>query len=751
MSKNNLNPFNKIDSVPGALECFQNFIFRTPVYSFNLLEKKYRLTLDIELLNDKLFQEAIYLASSDFYKESKWSSQEKILGTKDALKLRISLLKYFTRMAIRCTPFGLFAGCGVGEIGGNSNIVPVPTCKFKSSTRLDMDYLCALIKDIENLERIKRQLKFFPNTSIYSSGSGLRYTEYFYAKTKRKYNLTAVEGTDYLQKVLDEAKNGRTIDELAGLLVDEDIALEVAREYVGELVHNQLLVSELEPAVTGDELLGQTIKKLEKLVGTQELVVKLINIDEGLKTIDRKSVGRPVTCYQNIKEKLKQFQTKYNEKYLFQSDLFIKPETATLSIQIIEEVKKAIGALNRLTTKTENPLLKKFREEFYKKYEDEEVPLTVALDVETGIGFGNIDGQRGDLSPLLNGIPFYGNPVGSVDIKLNAVQSFLIKNYDEFLTNPDSEEIVITKKDLSAFPENWDDLPGTFSAMAEIIRTEESPDGPLVLLKQAGGSSAANLLGRFCYIDKQIEDFVKEITGTEQQLNPGKILAEIVHLPESRTGNILMRPTLRNYEIPYLANTSVDKNNVIPLTDLMVSAPQGRTIKLRSIKFNKEVLPRLTCAHNYSNNALPVYQFLCMMQTQELRGGVGFNWGPVLENKHFLPRVRYEHAVLSPATWNISADDTKQIPAITDSRFFEKASLFRKEKKIPDRALLVQGDNKMLIDFNCLLSVQMLFSEVKKRSFRLEEFLFDDEYPLVKRGEEFFTNQLIMCFYKNKQ
>jgi hypothetical protein len=210
MSKNKLNTSNKIDSVPGALECFQNFIFRTPVYSFNLLEKKYRLTLDIELLNDKLFQEAIYLASSEFFNESQWNNHKKIEGAKDALKLRISLLKYFTRMAIRCTPFGLFAGCGVGKIGGNSNIVPVPTCKFKSNTRLDMDYLCALIKDIENLEPVKRQLNFFPNTSIYSSGSDLRYTEYFYAKTKRKYNLTSVEGTDYLQKVLDEAKNGRT-------------------------------------------------------------------------------------------------------------------------------------------------------------------------------------------------------------------------------------------------------------------------------------------------------------------------------------------------------------------------------------------------------------------------------------------------------------------------------------------------------------------------------------------------------------
>lgn len=748
MSKDNFNPSNKIDSTSVALKYFQSFIIRLPVYPFCLLETKNRLTHETELLNDKLFHEAIYLASSELFNEVRWNSQEKRVVAKDVLKLRISLLKYLTRMTTRCTPFGLFAGCGVGKIGGESQIIPAQTSKFKSSTRLDMDYLCDLINDIENLKPVKSQLKFFPNTSIYHSGRNLRYTEYHYAKTKRKYNLTAVESTDYLQKVLEEAENGRTIDELTGLLADEDITFEEAREYIGELVQNQLLVSELEPSVTGGELLGKLIKKLEKLDGANELVATLKGIDESIEAIDWQTVGRDIACYEQVKEKISQFQTKYNEKYLFQSDLFIKTEIATLSLQIAEAAQNAVGALNRLTPKTENPLLKKFREEFYKKYEEEEVPLTVALDVETGIGFGNIDGQRGDLSPLLDGIHFYGNPANSIDVKLNAIQFFLIKKYDEYLANPYHGEINITEKELSVFPKNWDDLPDTFSAVTEIIRTEESPDGPLILLTHAGGSSAANLLGRFCYLDKEIWNFVKEITGTEQKLNQEKIVAEIVHLPESRTGNVLMRPTLRDYEIPYLANTSVDKNNVIPLTDLMVSAPQGRTIKLRSKKFNKEIIPRLTCAHNFSNNALPVYQFLCTIQAQGLRGGVGFNWGPVLENKPFLPRVRYVNAILLPATWNISVDDIKQIPKITDSLFFEKVSLLRKEKKIPDKALLLQGDNKLLIDFNHLLSVQMLFSVVKKKGFRLQEFLFDNEYPLVKRGEEVFTNQVILCFHK---
>ena len=721
------------------------FILRTPTFSLSKLKE---ISLEIlgNIAQNNAFREAIYLASRDL---SDQFEKENIDINKN-LQLKLSLLKYFARMCFRCTPFGLFAGCGIVGIGTDSKIELTKADKYKSCTRLDMNYLCVLIQDIANTEFIKNQAQYYPNTSLYESGKDLRYTEYHFFKAKRKYSLSQAEQTEYMQEVLQKASAGETIDRMANLLVDEDITIEDGREYINELIDSQILISELDPSITGDELLTQFIGKLAKFDGTEEIISSLKEIEASLQNIDNNPIGRPIALYESVKEQLKPFETNYDEKYLFQSDLFVATKQASVSETICNTAYQAIKAFNRLTPSHENPLLKKFREDFYKKYEDEEIPLLQALDVESGIGFGKIDEQRGDIAPLLDGLFFAGKQSVVQDIKITPVQRMLFKKFDDFLKDLGENEITITDKDLEPFPENWDDLPDTISAMIEVIRTEECPEGPLIVMRHAGGSSATNLLGRFCYLDQKIHDHVKHIAQKEQELNVDKILAEIVHLPESRIGNILMRPVLREYEIPYLANLSVG-SNVIPLADLMVSVPHGKYIKLWSKRLNKEVLPRLASAHNFSNNSLSVYHFLCAMQTQGLRSWIGFNWGPILESKPFLPRVRYENSIFSPAIWNIVPDDTKQVPKIADKHFHKRALEFKKKRNIPDKVLLIQGDNKLLIDFNHELSVQMLFSEVKKKPFRLEEFLFDDQYPLVKRDDEVFTNQVILSFYKDKK
>ncbi|WP_316931256.1 lantibiotic dehydratase [Chryseobacterium sp. P1-3] len=116
------------------------------------------------------------------------------------------------------------------------------------------------------------------------------------------------------------------------------------------------------------------------------------------------------------------------------------------------------------------------------------------------------------------------------------------------------------------------------------------------------------------------------MTKKEEKLNTDYILAEVIHLPEARIGNVIRRPTLRRYEIPFLAQSVLPEENQIPLEDLYISLLNDKII-LRSKKLNKEVKPYLTNSHNYSSNPLPAYHFLCDLHSQNIRSNLYFDWG----------------------------------------------------------------------------------------------------------------------------
>ena len=81
---------------------------------------------------------------------------------------------------------------------------------------------------------------------------------------------------------------------------------------------------------------------------------------------------------------------------------------------------------------------------------------------------------------------------------------------------------------------------------------------------------------------------------------------------------------------------------------------------LRSARLGKEVIPRLTSAHNFWRGSLGVYRFLCILQSQGVLGGMSWSWGP-LESAPFLPRVTCGRLVLARASWWMTQDEIKTL------------------------------------------------------------------------------------------
>lgn len=747
--KNSINPYNN----------FSTSILRSPLYplefSTTLLSKEN--TTDKELQNvcrKDVVKEAIFLASPDLYNElQKWLNNE-ISDIKKIERLKISLTKYLIRMSIRCTPFGLFAGCTVGKVGDKTNIKFSSQKKYFRHTRLDMNYLCALAQDLSKHPQIKDKILYFPNSSIYESDNQIRYVEYHYTeKSRRIHHIVAVDNSEYLQTILKASTRGAYKFDLAKLLVDDEITMDDANEFVDELISSQLLVSEIEPAITGNEFLEQIIDVLNKIEGVDEIKKSLLIIKEKIKSIDKSSIGTPVSKYYDIVDNIKPLGTEYELKFMFQTDMIKPAIDCTIENDIIKDVRKGIEIINMLTPSLSETNMSKFREAFYERYEETEVPLLQALDIESGIGYlQNNAAIAGDINPLVDDILLPRNVIQN-NIRWDNIQSFLLRKYNEAIIK-NKYETEITEndlKELSVNGINWDDLPLTFSTMIQIVE-DKTPerDKYKIYINSVGNPSATNLLGRFGHADKEINKFVKEITLKESEIEQNAIFAEIVHLPEARLGNILLRPVLRDYEIPYFAKSAVDIDYQIKLDDLMLSV-HGNRIVLRSKRLNKEIIPRLSSAHNYSFNALPIYQFLCDLQTQNLRGGLGFSWGAHENDYAFLPRFCYKNLIFHRATWNIKQKEITDFMKIKDEKKLLCAvEAWREAKMMPINVLLADGDNELLLNLKNVLCVKTLLTLVKKRfSFKLVEFLFSNEHPFIKNEEGMFTNQVILSFYKN--
>ncbi|AXT61565.1 hypothetical protein D1816_14805 [Aquimarina sp. AD10] len=733
---------------------FSKYVLRAPLFSFSFYKSLTQdKTLSEEALqkvcNDAVIKEAIFLASPSLYTEfEKWLKGD--LKDKAASeRMMYSVLKYVSRMSARCTPFGLFAGTAVGEFSERTAIELQEKTKNERHTRLDMNYLVALSQDIVKDKTIKDQLLFYPNTSIYKAGHQLRYVEYTYVNSRRTHHIVAVEDSEYLSKVLTKASQGALLCDLGELLVDDEITLEEANGFIDQLVESQLLISELEPSVSGPEFLDQLLPVLKKLKNADHFVTALEETQKAIHAIDQ-GIGNVAEAYMKIGESLKTLGTGYELKYMFQTDMVLTPKTNTLDKDVLRKVRKAMSLFNKITPQSKETLITQFKSAFYERYEDREVPLSKAMDVELGIGFlqGN---DSGDISKLVDDLilPNRNTGVTSRDIKWSPIHAILQKKLIKCLQNQETI-LYIQDDDFKDFENKWDDLPDTISAMVEIIETDEEQK---IVMSNVGGSSAANLLGRFCHGDPKLDAYTREIIATETTMNPDKILAEIVHLPESRVGNILMRPSFREYEIPYLAKSILTSEKQITLDDLMLSTRPNGPIRLRSKKYNKEVIPYLANAHNYSNNALPIYQFLANMQTQNLRGGVGFNWGPLADEYEFLPRVEYSGVIISSATWNITIKTIdKMLKSMSDeTQLVTHFNQFKTEQKIPQFVLLVDGDNELLINTENTTSIKMLLATVKKRrGFILKEFLHS-ENSIVKEGNKGYTNQIVLSFYNEQK
>lgn len=387
-----------------------------------------------ELLHEDWFLEAIFLASPSLYRTAIAWRDGATLEKRKEEKLWASLTKYYSRMMSRCTPFGLFASCSALKWGEATPILLSQQDTIRH-TRLDMHFLCALALSLAQNPNIRPYLSYFPNSSLYPVGNELRYVEYVYAEGRRNHQISGVDTTDYLQRILATAQTGACYVDLIGVLINDEITASDAQLFIDELIAAQLLVSELEPAITGVSFLSQILQVLRKVFAQAQssevgfIINQLEQIHPSIDRLDSQKINS-IADYERLIELLKTLHVPIEENKLFQTDLFRELPQGQLPLASQQDLQAALEVLNRLSTKRKNGHLEAFAQRFLARYDTQEVPLLEALDTEIGIGY--LANQGTPLLPLVEDIAVPA-PKENKPIEWNPIQEWLFRQLQTLL------------------------------------------------------------------------------------------------------------------------------------------------------------------------------------------------------------------------------------------------------------------------------------------------------------------------------
>jgi thiopeptide-type bacteriocin biosynthesis protein len=727
---------NPVTTVP-----FDFFVIRLPykpisqlLTSLDRTDSNSSLVLLKTILAEQWMGDAIFLASPSLHKTWQSIGDHALDQHPDVVN---SLWRYVFRAYTRATPYGLFSGMGLGQIQSVSQL-SFGDLSWYTVTRPDCTVLEVLARSVERNPHYQPQLRYSLNNSLYQVAGEYRFSEFYTSTAEKKVLLESYSITDELKTLVTflEQEKQATFGQLSTLFDPED--QENVFPFINELIRSGFLISNLALPVTGQEMAHYLLDQLAQL-SPPPPEYKI------LKDVAQQSEG----AFRALSDQLEKGIASIDESAVFISstsllhtNLFFKPDQLTISSSIVNTIAKQFVNLLPFLSFPQTSLLDRFAQRFYNRFERQEIDLLSALDGDVGVGFNNE--TLGSYS-ILTDLGF-SEPV-PLEPKLDPLVAFREMLYNRFLLSS-KLEVEVTDQDLARYaawgtpgnlPESWyihGELYQYSPGKQSTVNRKES-HAIRFALNAAVPNSASVILGRFCHDHAELRQAVKDLCAWEQSVNPEDMIAEIVHLPPhpDRAGNVVARPVLRSYEIPYITPSATGSAQTIPLSDILVSVTERGRILLRSKTTGKRIRPKLSSAHNPALGD-EVYQFLVSLQYQEY-DAIGWSWR-ALSQMAILPRLVYNNLIITPAQWTIQKEHVHDHTPITIDHLRD---LYR----LPRYVLLVESDNKLLLDLASSPAQTVLLTELNKHGqITLKEWLGETHNLWVTNQTDCYVSELVI-------
>jgi len=330
---------------------FSSYVFlRTPTLSYNDYNSN-----PASIIKLHFFQLAIFFASESLYMELMRHDFNYHLLDK---KVKFSLQKYFNRMCYRPTPFGMFSAFTSLDWCKSED---TRSCIILGKDRLyvnpDFQLLIDVAREIETLNIIDN-LKYYSNNSIYSIKNERRYLTHNYNIKEERllFLISSYKSDRLLNKIIIFCKNGKTKSQLTNWLneligFDDEI-----KYYINDLINAGLLVSELNPNMSGKkyfERITDIISESSANGRLPDCILKYKCIIDSIKHENDVNIKRLTESSEFI-----------NSSRVLKSKFYVGYEKKTNSLLDIKHqqyIKEGLNCLDKLTLDTKPKSLTNFK------------------------------------------------------------------------------------------------------------------------------------------------------------------------------------------------------------------------------------------------------------------------------------------------------------------------------------------------------------------------------------------------------
>lgn len=587
----------------------------------------------------------------------------------------LSAMRYLLRTVGRPTPFGLFAGVAA------ASVAPTAQVRWGNGHRALMRagtlWLDDLIGRLEMLPSLLARLQVVVSDLVTDRGRRI--------EVPRGPGRVTVRQTALVRLVRRVAKSPITmvalIDAIAGQF--PDAATEKIYDTLTDLVRHGILISNLRAPITEPDPLGHLLEEL-KGVGAgldevKDFVAQLGAVQALLARHNDADPEQQVGRRAEVIAAMRDLSTAGRSPIA--GDLHLNCQVSVPE-HVATEMAAAAGALVHLTRQPRvDRAWEDWAREFWERYGDEAiVPVTEAIHPDAGLGLPA--GFPGSMYP----------ETGTAKVMTRRDQELLRLAWVTIAAG--HRELVLTDHTIATLtaevPIDERYAPPHLELAARI--RAESPtaldDGDYEFTIRPAWTLGA-LTARFGPT-VPASGFDTVYAGTPANID-GALSVQMSFPPlYPHSENVCRIPAHLPNVLP-LGEHRGDDPNLIRVDDLgIVAAPDG--LHLVSISRRRVIEPHVLHALALAKQAPPLARFLAVLSRGFRARLTVFDWGPMAEHLPYLPRVRYGRAILSPATWRITAAD---YATMNTHDFGEALTRWRRRWQCPPTVELY-GDDRSL-------------------------------------------------------